>query len=123
MDIQANKPVSSVPASPAAREQVAETANVAPQRAPAPVEEPKPVQLPARDLQHTLKVVAEQLREYMKSNDRDLEFSVDDSAGSTVITVRDASSGDVIRQIPNEEALRIMRRLNADSGTLVDLTA
>jgi flagellar protein FlaG len=77
----------------------------------------------ARELQHRQAVVAEQLRQYLKATDRDLEFRVDGDTGTTVITVRNASTGDVVRQIPNEEALRIMRSLNAESGTFIDLIA
>jgi flagellar protein FlaG len=82
----------------------------------------QPVQPVVRDLQHTRAAVAEQLGEYLRASDRDLEFRVDKGTKATVITVRDAS-GEVIRQIPNETALRLMRLLNAESGTLVDLTA
>lgn len=122
MDIQAPKPVSSVPSSPAAREVPVQEAP----RVSAPPSPPKPeVKVeppPVRDVAHTVRVVAEQLREYLKSSERDLEFSVDSAADTTVITVRDAN-GEVIRQIPNEEALRLMRRLNAESGTFIDETA
>jgi len=121
MDIQATKPVSSVPASPAAKE-IADQGAPRVSAPPSPKPEVKVQPVPVRDLAHTVKVVAEQLREYLKSSERDLEFSVDTGADTTVITVRDAS-GEVIRQIPNEEALRLMRRLNAESGTFINVTA
>lgn len=122
MDIKAAKPVSSVSAAPAVPEkqsspvgtQGTATTTAARERQPAPV---------VQDFQHRLAVVAEQLQKFLRSTDRDLEFSVDGGADTTVITVRDASTGDVIRQIPSEEALRIMRRLNAESGTLLNLIA
>lgn len=121
MDIQAPKPVSSVPASPAVKETaVQEAPRVSAPPSPKPEVKVEPV--PVRDLAHTVRVVAEQLREYLQSTERDLEFSVDSAADTTVITVRDAS-GEVIRQIPSEEALRLMRRLNAESGTLINETA
>lgn len=121
MDIQAVKPVSSVPASPvAAGKHGADVRK--PDAQPSEPAKAQPVQPPVRDLQHTLTVVAEQLQEYLRASGRDLEFRVDGDAGATVITVRNASTGEVIRQIPNEEALTIMRRLNAQSGTFVDLT-
>ena len=119
MDISA-KPVSSVSA-PTATAGTKVTVNADREESPAKPEisfEP-----PARDLQHTLAVVAEQLNEYMRASRRDLEFHVDSGANTTVVTVRNASTGEVVRQIPNEDALRLMRRLNAQSGTLVDLIA
>lgn len=121
MDIRAVKPVSSVPAAPAVPEKPA-FVSAAPGHAP-PVATERHEPSPDQDMQKRMAAVAEQLREYMKSSDRDLEFSVDGDSGTTVITVRDASTGDVVRQIPNEEALRMIRHLNAQSGTLVDLIA
>ena len=119
MDIKAATPVSNVSAT---------TAVAAGKRAgDGPVQDAPPVPVkvhaPVRDLQHTLAVVAEQLNEFMRSSCRDLEFRVDDGADTTVVTVRNPSTGEVVRQIPNEDALRLMRRLNAQSGTFVDLIA
>ena len=119
MDIKAAKPVSSVSATTTAGKR----ADNGPVQDPPPAAPVAKVQAPVRDLQHTLAVVAEQLNEFMRSSNRDLEFRVDDSADTTVVTVRNPSTGEVVRQIPNEEALQVMRRLNAQSGTFVDLTA
>ncbi len=121
MDIKAAKPVSSVSA---AREATGKQAPAAQPRNVASSVPPREGQVDvARELQHRQAVVAEQLRQYLKATDRDLEFRVDGDTGTTVITVRNASTGDVVRQIPNEEALRIMRSLNAESGTFIDLIA
>src|SRR5688572_13595849 len=87
--------------------------------APAP-ETPAPRIQP--DVQRTLAEVAVRLREYLNSARRDLEFRVDQDANATVIIVRNASTGEVVRQIPNEEALRMLRFLNEGSATLLDLT-
>jgi len=43
---------------------------------------------------------------------RELRFSVDEDSGRTVIKVMDLSTKEVIRQIPNEEALIFARKLN-----------
>ena len=119
MDIKAAKPVSSVSATTTAGKR----ADNGPVQDPPPAASVAKVQAPVRDLQHTLAVVAEQLNEFMRSSSRDLEFRVDDGANTTVVTVRNPSTGEVVRQIPNEEALQVMRRLNAQSGTFVDLIA
>lgn len=42
---------------------------------------------------------------------RDLDFSLDDSTGRMVVKVTDRASGDVVRQIPSEEALRLAENL------------
>ena len=59
---------------------------------------------------------------YLRLSNRNLEFVVEEDSGATVIVVRDAE-GEVIRRIPGEEVLQLMRRLNADSGTLIDSRA
>ncbi|MBN0523686.1 flagellar protein FlaG, partial [Pseudomonas aeruginosa] len=41
-----------------------------------------------------------------------LSFSLDDSTGRVVVKVTDSTSGEVIRQIPSEEALRLAERLD-----------
>lgn len=83
----------------------------------APVAEAAPQKPITRD---TLAAIAATIQAYLQRNGRNLEFRVDEATGHTVITVRDASTGDVIRQIPNEEALAIAQRLDANSGTLLD---
>jgi flagellar protein FlaG len=66
--------------------------------------------------------VAQQLRDYLRSNGRDLEFRVDADTDAMVITVREAASGEVIRQIPTEEALHMRRYLDEWSGTFLNVT-
>ena len=54
----------------------------------------------------------ERLQSYADRLNRDLEFSVDDSSGRTIVTVRDSSTDEVIRQIPSEEALRLANEID-----------
>lgn len=42
---------------------------------------------------------------------RELSFDLDDSSGRVVVKVTDAVSGDVIRQIPSEDALKLAENL------------
>ena len=74
------------------------------------------------DLRERMAAVAQQLRDYLRSNGRDLEFRVDADTHDMVITVREAASGKVIRQIPNEEALQMRRYLDEWSGTFLNVT-
>ena len=64
--------------------------------------------------------VAQRIDSYLKDVNRALEFSVDAASGRTVVTVRDAESGDLIRQIPNEEVLRFAQL--AEEQTVVLLS-
>ncbi|MEX1221978.1 MAG: flagellar protein FlaG [Idiomarina sp.] len=74
-----------------------------------------------------LQAVADNLNESKQLNRRNLQFSVNEDADRTVIKVVDAKSGDVIRQIPSEDLVRLAERLREDSeqvgqvvGMLID---
>jgi flagellar protein FlaG len=60
----------------------------------------------------TLKAAVLQLNDYVQNVQRALEFSVDEQTGATVITVRDADTHQVIRQIPSKEMLAVAQELS-----------
>ena len=112
MDTQAVSPKSSAPA---AEPVVNPGASVAPTpRATAAIAQV--------EVRQRMEAVAQQLRDYLRSNGRDLEFRVDADTDAMVITVREAASGEIIRQIPNEEALHMRRYLDEWSGTFLNVT-
>jgi len=76
-----------------------------------------------RTVQETTAAVAQQLESYLRSVGRSVQFSIDTQSGETVVSVRDATTGGLIRQIPSEEALRLAQALNAKGNSLVDVTA
>lgn len=51
------------------------------------------------------------IQDFVQSVQRSLNFAVDESSGQVVVKVTDAESGDVIRQIPSEEALNLAENL------------
>jgi flagellar protein FlaG len=60
---------------------------------------------------------------YQKMNlihDVDLRYSVDDGSGQVVVTVTDATTGKVIREIPPAEILNLAARLDEMIGLLFD---
>ena len=57
--------------------------------------------------------LVEQINDFMVANSRNLQFRVDNSTNQTVITVVNPNSGEVIRQIPSEEALRLAAQMKA----------
>lgn len=60
-----------------------------------------------------LRAALEQLAEYLQSTERHLQFRVDEVSGRIVVSVVDAATGESIRQIPTEEALRLARQARA----------
>jgi flagellar protein FlaG len=66
----------------------------------------------AAEEQKAIEEVALKLQEFVNLIDKKLQFTVDDNSGRRVVTVSDKLSGDVIRQIPSEEVLRLARNLS-----------
>lgn len=48
---------------------------------------------------------------FLKVQNRDLAFTIDEETNRSVVTVKDSQSGDVIRQIPSEEVLKLAERI------------
>lgn len=63
--------------------------------------------------------VAEMNRQ-MESQNRNLAFHIDDVAKRTVITVRHKTTGEVVRQIPDEAVLRVAHNIEAMKGLMHD---
>ena len=54
------------------------------------------------------------LNDYVQTVQRDLQFNLDETSGKTIITVVDSKTSEVIRQIPDDVALRLARELQQD---------
>ena len=67
-----------------------------------------------------IEAVARQLETFLKNVSRSLEFHVDEASGRMVCSVRDAETGDLIRQIPNEEVLRMAELAHDETIVLVN---
>ena len=52
------------------------------------------------------------IQDFVQSVRRSINFSVEETSGRVVVKVTDAGSGDVIRQIPTEEALQLAENLS-----------
>lgn len=76
----------------------------------------KPVDIKPVDIQK----IAQQLDSFLQRVSRSLEFHVDDASGRMVCSVRDAQTGDLIRQIPNEEVLRLAELAHDETIVLVN---
>jgi flagellar protein FlaG len=71
-----------------------------------------------------IETAVSQLSEFVQTNNRKLNFSVDEGSNKQVVRVTDAESGQIIRQIPSEEVLKLSERLQdlqTQLGTTVGL--
>jgi len=70
----------------------------------------------AQPTREVIERAAEQIRGYLSDSGRDLNVFVDDRAGYYVTTVVNPNSGEVVRQIPSDETLRIARNVQEMPG-------
>jgi flagellar protein FlaG len=74
-------------------------------------------QISQSQIEEALQHVTESLKSVTSNN---LEFSIDDSTGKTVVKVVDSSTKELIRQIPSEEMLAIAQAIDGEiKGLLV----
>ncbi|MGB5719012.1 MAG: flagellar protein FlaG [Gammaproteobacteria bacterium] len=70
-----------------------------------------------------LAVAVNQLNGYMEETQRGLRFSIDDDSGRTIVRVVDTETDEVIRQIPSEEMLVVIRHFSEMTGKIFDEVA
>jgi flagellar protein FlaG len=71
-----------------------------------------------KDMQEALTMLNEQ----MSADKQGLGFSFDEVAQRTVVTVRNTISGEVVRQIPTEDFLKVSRKIEEFKGILYNKT-
>jgi len=64
------------------------------------------IQVDVQKLKAQLQEAIVKMNEAVKDGGRGLSFSVDKAVGGPVVVVKNVSTGEVIRQIPNEEAVK-----------------
>ncbi|WP_370298989.1 flagellar protein FlaG [Pontibacterium sp.] len=67
-----------------------------------------------------LEAAIDRINEMMRDNQRSLNFSVDKGSEEVVVQVRDSETDQVVRQIPNEEALKFAESLDRMMGLIFD---
>jgi flagellar protein FlaG len=66
------------------------------------------------DQQENLDEAVTRLNDFVQNVQRDLQFEVDREAGQTIVKVVDRETEEVIRQIPDEVAMRLAENLQQD---------
>lgn len=112
-------------APPTTVQQIDKAARPAVEVAPA---KPVPIVVPQKtsvDLEEgiqKMEEIVERMNQEMQAQQRGLSFSYDRTINTHVVTVKSASSGEVIRQIPNEVVVRVAHNLEKLKGLLFDDT-
>ncbi|KXI24139.1 flagellar protein FlaG [Photobacterium sanguinicancri] len=68
--------------------------------------------------QQELAKMVESIEEFVGTLNKGLAFRLDEDSGRQIITVYDKKSGEIVRQIPDEDLLSLSRQLATHSGGL-----
>ena len=75
---------------------------------------PKVVEFEPKDIDKAV----EDLQNYVEALGRDLSFRRDESINKSIITVRDANTNQLVRQIPAEEVVEVARQIKESMDKL-----
>jgi flagellar protein FlaG len=87
----------------------------------AEVEQPKQQARPAPPIEvPKIESVTKQIDSFLRSIGRTINFRVDQASGRMVVSVHDATTGELIRQVPGEDAIRLAESIEASMSVMVD---
>jgi len=83
---------------------------------------PKPIDIKfdAAEVRQTLQEAVSILNKQLNEHNRGIGFSVDNALETPVVTVRSTVTGEVVRQIPNEAAVRMAHNIESIKGLLIN---
>jgi len=84
---------------------------------------PSNIQQNAQQSQEVVAKAAKQIQDFVSSMGRNLNFSVDPTTGYHIVTVVNPSTGEVVRQLPTEELIKIAQSLGNVNNALVSQKA
>jgi len=102
---------------------VSVTPAITPAAADAPkVQAPKPndIKVDVEAMKAKLLESIEKLNQTMRDGGRNLNFRMDESVGGPVVLVKNADTGEVVRQIPNEVVVRVAHSIDSFKGLLLN---
>lgn len=84
------------------------------------VQAPKPndIKVDIEALKAKLLESIEKLNQTMRDGGRNLNFHMDESVGGPVVLVKNADTGEIVRQIPNEVVVRVAHNIESFKGLL-----
>lgn len=72
------------------------------------------------DQSEKLKTAVQDIEKFVQSVKRNLEFSIDEESGKVIVKVIASDTGEVVRQLPSAEALKIADNLQNAHSLLFD---
>jgi len=94
-----------------AKTQAAAAPSAAPQKPSTPV---------SKSIQEDLHDSVEEANKRLLVSNQQMTIAIDQQTGAIVVKVTDRKTGETVRQIPSEDALKLRRSLDSLTGILVD---
>ena len=85
-------------------------------RAPKPID----IKFDAAEVRQSLQEAVIILNKQLNAHNRGIGFSLDDALEVPVVTVRSTTTGEVVRQIPTEAAVRVAHNIDSIKGLLIN---
>lgn len=67
--------------------------------------------------------LVDDMQKSLRMTSTKLNFSVDQESGQTIVKVLDASTGEVLRQVPSEDMVHLRASIERMSGVLISILA
>jgi flagellar protein FlaG len=84
-------------------------------------EQPRQPATPAHPIEvPKIESVTKQIDSFLRSFGRSINFRVDPGSGQMIVSVIDANTGEVIRQVPGEEALKLAQSIENSMSAMLD---
>jgi flagellar protein FlaG len=86
---------------------------------------PKPIDIKfdAAEVRQSLQEAVSILNKQLNEHNRGIGFSIDNALETPVVTVRSTVTGEVVRQIPNEAAVKMAHSIESIKGLLINANA
>jgi flagellar protein FlaG len=85
------------------------------------IEVPKKPAAPVHPIEvPKIESVTKQIDSFLRSFGRTINFRVDPGSGQMVVSVLDANTGEVIRQVPGEDALKLAQSIEDSMSAMLD---
>ncbi len=75
-----------------------------------------------KEMRENIQEAIDRLNQQLKANGRDLSFQMDEELNRPIIIVRNIETGEVVRQIPSEEIIRMAHSIEEGKGLLFNET-
>ena len=76
--------------------------------------------LSAQEEADEIETAVDELNKKLENNQLAVAFGVDEGSGRIVVQIKDAKSGELIRQVPSDESLQFAHNAQKGVGLLVD---